>query len=759
MQHKFILLPLALAVSMQSAAQDNVPVKKTNRLLEEVMVTAQKRSEDAQDVPISLQAFSADKLDAHGVFNQNDLQFITPALEIGQQISYTTVFLRGVGTDAFLTADPSVATYIDGIYFPFAQGLAQDFGAVERIEILKGPQGTLFGRNATGGALSIISKKPDFDEFYGDIQATWSEYPDEHYRLHLNIPITDELAVSVSGLVSSTEFYITGTADGKKLPKDEDEGVRVRVRWAPTDDLDITLSAFKLDREGAGSLFTLNRRLTELGESLQMEANGTYEGKVDGRTYNQLDNEVIYGELIYYTDYFDFKFLASDQYIDTAQRYDFDGTDTPVISFSPKKNYADIQTAEIQFISNAESWGSDWMSWIVGGYYFQGISGYDPLHGEVDAADDIFDGLGIVGDLLGAVGLGGDPVTLLARATVETESQAAFVQTTFNLTDWMDLTLGLRHQKETRSIAKSRTDLLLFDDTTAPYLEYDYALDQEGNEIPGTITTQSTSPKVSIEFHPWEDGLIYAMYQEATKSATYNTTVLTGPPTFAKPETIEAYEIGIKTGLFNRSLTLAAAAFAYDIENLQVQFASLSNGGVVSFENAAGARIRGFDFDFTWLLIPSLIDDLVWTGGGAYLDATYSDYKNGGGYVGNTGVFTRGNDFTGNRIVRSPEITATSTIAKTFQFENSNIEIALDYYYNDGFFYESSNIDRSKQDSYEKWGARVSYYYEPESLRLTLFGKNLTDTIYSQGAVPNDFGDNLNLAAPRVLGVRVNYEF
>jgi len=355
MRYKSILLPISLAVSMQSFAQD-APVKKVNRLLEEVMVTAQKRSEDAQDVPISLQAFSADKLDARGVFNQNDLQFITPALEIGQQVSYTTVFLRGVGTDAFLTADPSVATYIDGIYFPFAQGLAQDFGAVERIEVLKGPQGTLFGRNATGGALSIISKKPDFEEFYGDFQATWSEYPDEHYRLHLNIPITDELAVSVSGLVSSTEFYITGTADGRKLPKDEDEGLRVKVRWAPTENLDITLSAFKLDREGAGSNFTLNRNLTELAESLQMEANGTYEGKVDGRTYNQLDNEVIYGELIYYTDYFDFKLLASDQYIDTAGRLDFDGTDTPVISFSPKKNFADVQTAEVQFISNADSW-------------------------------------------------------------------------------------------------------------------------------------------------------------------------------------------------------------------------------------------------------------------------------------------------------------------------------------------------------------------------------------------------------------------
>ncbi|GAB3377583.1 TonB-dependent receptor [Spongiibacter taiwanensis] len=745
---------------MAAVAQDDPsPKKRSSRLLEEVMVTAQKRSEDPQEVPISLQAFSAEKLDARGVLNQNDLQFITPSLEIGQQVSYTTIFLRGVGTDAFLTADPSVATYIDGIYFPFAQGLAQDFGAVERVEVLKGPQGTLFGRNATGGALSIVSKKPEFNEFYGDVQATWSEYPDEHYRVHVNVPVTDSIAFSASGVRSSTDFYITGTANGKTLPKDEDDGFRVKARWAPSENIDLTLSYFKLNRNGAGSNFTLNRNPTELGDSLQMQANDDFEGKVDGQTYNWLDNEVTYGELSFYTSMFDIKLLGSDQLINTSGRLDFDGTDTPTISFSPKKNFADIQTAEMQLLSNDESWGAGWMKWIVGAYYFQGLSGFDPMHGEVDAADDIYAGLGIVGDLLSAAGLGADPVTLLIRGTVETQSEAAFVQTTFNITDWFDLTLGLRHQKETRTIEKAKTTLFIYEGEEIPYLEYDYAIAQDGTRVPGEVVTESTSPKISLEFHPWEDGLIYASYQEATKSATYNVTVVTGPPTFAKPEEMEAFEIGIKTGLFDNAMTLSAAAFAYDITNLQVQFIALSNGGVASFENAELAEIRGVDFDFTWLLFPDWIDDLVWTGGGAFLDAKYAAYPDGAGYVGNSGVFTRGNDFSGNDIVRSPELTATTTLAKTFQFENSNIEVAIDYYYNSGFYYESANLARSEQEAYDKWGARLSYFYEPESLRVTLFGKNLTDTVYSQGAFPNDFGDNFNYAAPRVLGVRVNYEF
>ena len=194
----------------QPAATDKQVRHSVSRLLEEVVVTAQKRQENVQDVPISMQAFSGEKLDALGITDQVDLQRITPGLNVTEQVSYTITFLRGIGTDATIAADPSVATYIDGIYYPFASNLAQNFGAVERIEVLKGPQGTLFGRNATGGAIAIHTKNPEFDGFSGEALAEVGSFGSSQGRLHVNVPIVDDVALSATAIYSTTDGYYEG---------------------------------------------------------------------------------------------------------------------------------------------------------------------------------------------------------------------------------------------------------------------------------------------------------------------------------------------------------------------------------------------------------------------------------------------------------------------------------------------------------------------------------------------------------------------
>jgi iron complex outermembrane receptor protein len=159
--------------SVGAAAQEGneATKKRSNRLLEEVVVTAQKREEDSQDVPIAIQAFSGDKLDAFGIEDTADLQRITPGLTFTYTYGYTLIYLRGVGSDAFLpNADPSVATYIDGINIPASQGKQDTLGPVKRVEVLKGPQGTLFGRNATAGAISIVTEDPPVDEIVGNVK-------------------------------------------------------------------------------------------------------------------------------------------------------------------------------------------------------------------------------------------------------------------------------------------------------------------------------------------------------------------------------------------------------------------------------------------------------------------------------------------------------------------------------------------------------------------------------------------------------------
>ena len=178
--------------------------------IEEIVVTAQKREQSLSDVPISVQAFSAGQLNAKGVLNLGDLPKLSPGVTVTTQVSYVSTYIRGVGSDAFLLADPSVAYYVDGIYYPFASGAVQDFGAVKRVEVLKGPQGTLFGRNAIGGAINVVTESPHFEAPSLSAQSITGRYARPNARFHANVPLTETVAFSGSVFRNSTINHIDG---------------------------------------------------------------------------------------------------------------------------------------------------------------------------------------------------------------------------------------------------------------------------------------------------------------------------------------------------------------------------------------------------------------------------------------------------------------------------------------------------------------------------------------------------------------------
>ena len=199
-----ILFIISASQSIAQSTDSKDSVTRQSRMLEEVLVTAQKRAENNQDVPISVTAFSEDTLDALGITSPQDLQRVTPDLTYTTTQGASIIYLRGVGSDAYLMADPSVALYIDDVYFPFAQGLAQSFGAIQSIEVLKGPQGTLFGRNAVGGAVNIHSKSPSLEP-EASVQFSYESYDTQSLRLYGSYPITEQLAISVSAFQNSSE--------------------------------------------------------------------------------------------------------------------------------------------------------------------------------------------------------------------------------------------------------------------------------------------------------------------------------------------------------------------------------------------------------------------------------------------------------------------------------------------------------------------------------------------------------------------------
>ncbi|HKY93633.1 MAG TPA: TonB-dependent receptor plug domain-containing protein, partial [Nevskiaceae bacterium] len=275
----------------EEAAPAPTAAESDSRFVQEVVVTAQKREEKLQDVPISVQAFGGELLDAMGVTDQTDLQRVTPGLNISSQVSYVITFLRGVGTDAAIAADPSVATYIDGIYYPFASNLAQNFGAVDRIEVLKGPQGTLFGRNATGGAISIYTREPDFDSVSGEVNASVGSFGTKKSRAYFNVPLTDWLAFNVSAIASESRGFYEGTRGVPPVgfPKDKEVGARMKVRIQPTENLEIHLAGLIHQLHGGAANISFNSAPSTLGTLLGIQPQTGYRGSIDSHAYTQTD--------------------------------------------------------------------------------------------------------------------------------------------------------------------------------------------------------------------------------------------------------------------------------------------------------------------------------------------------------------------------------------------------------------------------------------------------------------------------------------
>ncbi|MDB5968389.1 MAG: hypothetical protein JWQ90_839 [Hydrocarboniphaga sp.] len=769
-------------------AAEPAEARPSNRLIEEVVVTAQKREENLQDVPISVQAFSAGQLDAKGIEEPKALALSTPGMQYNIIANYTLIYIRGVGTDVFIpSADASIATYIDGVYFPFGHGLASSLGSVERIEILKGPQGTLFGRNSTGGAINIITKQPG-DTFEGNVLLTHENFDKTNLRAFTNIPVTDEIAVSLSGLrYTEDSYYKQAVKDEPRqdgLPKEISQGYSIKVGIRPFDDLKAVFGRTYLNTKGSQAEVFPTRDVKPLGVALGVTEEPDYVSGSNIPLYGDNTTKVWTADIKYNLPWLDMRFIGGDQNIKSPALIDFDGSSAPLVSFEAVGQFAKVKTAELQFISNDFTY--DWLKWIGGLYYIKSSAGFDPLNlyvaqnvlnflktptGPLEAAlgnvvnplIGALEGLPILGGTLDGVNAG---VTIGARGIIDTKSTAGFAQATADITDWAALTLGARYQVETRSLVKSTSGVQLNPGTA-----------DESSELPLTdfapesSHTTNLSPKAVIDFKINDKQHTYFSFSKGFKSGTYNIINIYERSQYIKPEEVTTLEAGYKAEMLDGAMRLNGAIFQNKIDNLQSQSVSLLSGGATRFETAGGARIRGADFDLTWQALPETLPGLVVTGGGAYLKGVYTDYQNGSGYDDVTGLFfggtglvvgggiLPGRDFTGNTLVRTPKFSGNAGLSYAFNAGHGSAEIAGDYYYNTGFYFSAQNVDRAKQDPFGILNLRASYLYDPWSTRITVFGKNLTDTKYYYGMQEFDFDVAKILAPPATYGVRVEWNF
>ena len=767
-------LAVSTAAAQGDAGSDEAALvekaRSKNRLLEEVVVTAQRREESVQDVPIAIAAFSSDKLDALGVTKADDLAAVVPGLTFTQTAGFSVVYLRGVGTEAFLPgADQTVPQYIDGVNLLAAQGVQNLLGRVQRVEVLKGPQGTLFGRNSTGGAINIVTATPDPAEFFGDVALEAGNYDTYNQKFYLNIPVLDNLAIGLAGFNQSHEaYYKNSNITGKLLDEETAKGGFAKILWQATDNLSLTLSGQFSESETVGTLVTENIRPAPVFSAVipRDKADRRIDQDIPGGS--EVESYLLSAILEWNLDWFDLKVIGSDQELDVPfNQLDFDTSALPIVGFSVPDQYAEQETVEIQFISNDGSFMSDRLEWIVGGFYLNSAGGFERLDLQIIEGGLLpvvagQTGLGLqeqFNDLL--VGAGLPPIlngrtNASAGGVIHSDSVSVYAQATYDLTSDIKLTLGGRYQREGRGVRRSRVGAISpFDDETEVILLSFNPPDLEANQF---------APKVSLQWFADEVTQIYTSYSRGYQSPTYNAVNFFSEPDPVDEVIVDAYELGIKTQLLESTLNLEAAVFYTDQTDVTVANVSLTSGGVVRFDNAAGSQIQGAEMSFLWNPFENN-PGLVFTGGASYLDTEYTDYEDGRGFDEDTGLSfgpssqLPARDFTGNEMPRAPEFTYTLGVNQHVDVKSGWFEFGLDTYYNAGFFFSAQNSDLYANDEYQLYNVRLSYFNEPSSLQFTGYIRNLLEEEYYTQMFLADFGPAVTLNAPRAYGAEIKWTF
>lgn len=724
-------------------------------------------------MPISVSAFSAGKLEALGVEEISNLQSVTPGLTVTRTGAADVVYLRGVGTDAFLPGvDPSVPYYIDGVLLLSGQGTSTFLDHIERVEVLKGPQGTLFGASSVGGAINVITADPT-QEFSSDVTLGYGNYDTFSVKAYTNLPLTDNLAANASFFSTRQDNFVhnsVGPTYGVYA-----RGGRMKVRWDIASNLYNTFSAsYQEISDNVGLAWNNTRPAPILAAILPTAPGDSYEISNNSAGGSRATSYVIANTLNWELPYIDVKLVGSAQKQRPFAQADFDGTRIPISKFVGQRQYFGQYTAELQFNSNDETPFHDRLTWVGGFFYNYIDGGFDPL--AISVAPNLLGGLaGPFGTQLSTLltpitnavtGIDlNQGIVLYNHGILKGDAISAYWQGTLHISDTFKLVAGGRYQKSQRDLKDSYTEIdspnAIGGRTTI-----------FRTEVP-TLKANQFSPRLSLQWYPFDDGTqFYASWARGYKTPTYNTVnllgTLFGPIEPVQAQRNDAYELGVKTQLFDDTLQLNAAAFYTKQKNLLNGFIALLTGGVVAYNNVPEATIKGAEFDAVWTPLPMLNPGMAVTLSAAYLDAKYTDFPNGQGFDEATGLaFGPGKpvpplpqqDFSGNEIVRTPKFSYNAGLSQTIDFEDSTLELSVNGNYSSGFYFLPQNSSLFEVGSFTVVNAHATYMYNPWGLEGTIYSQNLLDTSYTEAMFVDDFGRTTMPNAPRTYGVRLKWMF
>ncbi len=647
MKHHLLATAAALCTGMSAVplhaqtADAETATDTTTSGIEDIVVTAQRRSESVQDVPIAISAFSADQLSSQGVSNTLQLGQFVPNMVAQNNTgigSANAFYLRGLGnTETIATFDPPVGTYVDDIYLSRQNANNINLFDVERVEVLRGPQGTLFGRNTTGGAVNVILRKPDF-EFGGFAEVGFGRFNKKILRGSVDLPLADTLAVKLSGYWQDDKGYVKNVTTGDRLNDDDGWGARIGIRGELSPSVRWNGSYAHIVANGENILNYQCNPANPTDCKGRFVTTGLPEGNsaatspyaplvIRGRKANYLlgnrtGTDLVTSNLeIELSDTITLNAITG--FVSQVQQYGldfFDGRSAPSLA-APNPAVRAFPRGGLTFLNDGQheqfsqelklngSVGDGLIDFVGGAFYLVEKN-------RTDFADVL--------SIFNPAVPGGIPLLLGDRILRnKTEALAGYVQADLNLTEQLKLTAGVRYTDETKTISFHDNRPSCNDGTIeATCLDDSKLIGPSGLAIPRSQSAKLWTPRLAVNFRPNDDILLFASATRGFKSGGWNARGTT-PGTLLPfgPEKVWSYEAGVKSDWFDRRVRANLTFFYMDVADLQTPSALVNPvTGAITFltRNFADYRNKGVEAELNFIPVDGL---------NLYVNGGYQDDK------------------------------------------------------------------------------------------------------------------------------------
>lgn len=759
-----VLMHLLGAEGAFGAGADGQTSPKVVSGLDEIVVTARKQNETLGNTPLSISAFTAESLQERQVERLADVARFVPNLVFDSGTGGTggsanaQVFIRGIGQSDFLfTTDPGVGIYIDGVFFPRSLGALLDVVNLERIEVVRGPQGTLFGKNTIGGAISLTSARPA-DTLGGHVELAVGNYDRLDFKGYVNMPLVeDRLGSSLAFSRQRRDGYVRRLSDGTSLGDVDSTAARGQLLFKASDNMNVLLAA-DVTRRREQTIATSGRAFANSALILNLwnafAGRGTYGTQYDtgnpfttnasGPSYSDLDLWGISGTLDWTLGGAALKSISA--YRSQRARFAGDDDNSP-LQYLETNNY-DREHMFSQELQLSGKGLNDRLNWLVGAFYlresarnhnhnwlYPGLYGglerlAGPINGSPLSAPTAPGGPGNPRN----IALDGNQMRYIAQ---DTDSAALYTHAIFKLTSKLNASAGLRYSYDKKEFEAS---VLRIDANV-------YILP------PGTHASDSwnsVSPKFGLDYHWTSDVMTYVSAARGFKSGGFN-----GRPRQANaalqtfdPETAWAYEAGLKATWFDRRLVSNIAIFHTKYRDIQFTAVQTVNNDIAAVvANAGEATIQGFEVELA--ARPTAGLDL--TLGVGYTDASYDRIA-----PGVTGITTA------SKLPKTPEWTGSVGAQYAFDLPRGRLSLRSDYSYRSYTETNPTNTPMLAQPGFGLLSARVAFASSDGARELALFGTNLTNKLYVTNGLEAValFGQaEVNYGRPREWGLSASMRF